>query len=332
MNSAPFTFLGLPWLNNLSGFFNNNYSLGRYYLEKTAGGTWEITRAFNLTRALSFTPRANYSNTYTYFSRDSTNVDQLNETVGRYLAAGTLRIKTRAGNSDITQTYSRRLVRDSFNVDVGANDYGIETNQLSLVQTYRPGRTVLVRVGSGYDFREFKDHAVGFHDSLQPIQSDVILTPGAAFNLALRDDYLLGTGNRNTIINSTWGDEMNTFITAGVGYNLSQADHYYVNTEAGWSNSTGTLHVGVAVRSTVISPGGFGGLHSFYVFDREAQIIKRWHDFYTKLTCRFRPGNVKEYTIRIEMKFGGFDAERKKVHNWESEWFPERVYGKEDRP
>jgi len=105
-----------------------------------------------------------------------------------------------------------------------------------------------------------------------------------------------------------------------------------MNTELGWANSTGTLHVAGALRSVVSSPGGVGGLRGYYIFDKEVSLVRRWHDFYTKLTCRFRPGNVKEASIRIEMKFGGFDADRQKVHDWESEWFPERAQGREDRP
>ncbi|MCX5795676.1 MAG: hypothetical protein NTY77_09300 [Elusimicrobia bacterium] len=334
VNSAQLKFLGLPWLNTLSGFADNTYLRGRSFIQKSVGGTWEITRAFKLSRTVSFTPRANYSDVY-YNQTLATSTGTVNPrdiTVGRYLAAGTLRMRNLAGDLDITQTYSRRFVPDSFTVDTSADDYGVETNLVSVVQTYRPTRLVLARVGSGYDFREFRSHAVGFHDSLQPIQTDVILTPGNDFNLALRDDYLLGTGNRNTIFNATVGDELKTFLTAGVGYNLAQAERYYLNTEFGWSNSSGTLHVTAALRSSVLTPGGFQRLHSFYVFDREAQVVKRWHDYYTKLTCRFRPGNVREFGIRIEMKFRGFDAEQQKVHDWESEWFPERAHGREDRP
>ena len=139
-------------------------------------------------------------------------------------------------------------------MDNGASDHGVESNLLAVVHTYRPRRSVLVRVGSGYDFREFRDHAVGFHDSLQPIVGDVVFTPRPDFNLALRDDYRLGTGNRNAIINATLGDELRTFLTAGVGYNLSEADHYYLNAEAGWSNSTPKDSPAYSLRARAISP------------------------------------------------------------------------------
>lgn len=336
VQSAQLKFLGLPWLNTLSGFAVNNYDRTRGFTQNSVGGAWEMTRSFRLSRAVSFTPRASYSETY-YDWRDpltaaTATVRERDAAVGRYLAAGTLRLRSPAGDTDLTHSYSRRLEADSFDVDAGALDYGVEANLFALTHTYRPARSILARVGSGYDFREFRDHAVGFHDSLQPIQTDVIFTPGHDFNLALRNDYRLGDGNRNLIVSATLGDELKTFLTAGVGYNLSEADRTYLNTEFGWTNSSGTLRLGGALRATVLSPGGVERLHAFYVFDREAQIVKRWHDFYTKLACRFRPGNVKEVNIRIEMKFGGYDAERQKVHDWESEWFPERRHGREERP
>ena len=52
----------------------------------------------------------------------------------------------------------------------------------------------------------------------------------------------------------------------------------------------------------------------------------------TRVTARFRPGGVKEGSIRIDLKFGSFKVDRQKVHDWESEWFPERAKGREDRP
>jgi hypothetical protein len=105
-----------------------------------------------------------------------------------------------------------------------------------------------------------------------------------------------------------------------------------MDTEFGWIKATITLHVTGALRTVVSSAGGVGGLHGYYIFDKEIAVIKRWHDFYTKLSCRFRPGNVQEASIRVELKFSGFDSDRKKVNDWESEWYPERAYGQEDRP
>lgn len=336
VQSAQLKFFGLPWLNTLSGYADNNFSLARGFTQKSVNGAWEGTRVFALTRRLSFTPRVSYSETFSDWSSVSyasaTSTMFHNSSVGRYTTAGTLRLRTLAGDLDVTETYTRRLQPDSVSVDAAAVDHGVEANLLSALQAFRPNRVVLVRVQSGYDFRVFQDHTLGFRDRVQPITTDISLTPRSAFNLALRDDYQLAQGNRNLVFNGTWGDELGAFLTAGAGYNKTEVAQYYMNTELGWANSTGTLHVAGALRSVVSSPGGVGGLRGYYIFDKEVSLVRRWHDFYTKLTCRFRPGNVKEASIRIEMKFGGFDADRQKVHDWESEWFPERAQGREDRP
>jgi hypothetical protein len=41
---------------------------------------------------------------------------------------------------------------------------------------------------------------------------------------------------------------------------------------------------------------------------------------------------VQEFSRRAELKFSGFDEQRQRVNDWESEWFPERAHGQEDRP
>jgi hypothetical protein len=337
VQSTPLKFFGLPWLNTLTGYADDNFTFGRGYIQKSVNGAWEGTRVFTLGRSLSFTPRVNYNETYYDYNNvlygTGTAVNFHDTAVGRYTTAGTLRLRSLAGSLDLTETYTRRLQPNSFSVDKAASDNGVESNLLTALQAFRPNRAMLVRVQSGYDFRVYQNQTVGFRDRVQPIIADVILTPRHAFNLALREDYQLDQGNRNLVLSGTWGDELGTFLTAGAGYNKAEADQYYMNTEFGLGSSTGTVRLTGALRTVVSSPGGFGGLHGYYIFDKELALVKRWHDFYTKLTCQFRPGNVKNVGVRIEMKFGDADTQRQKtVNDWESEWFPERANGQVDRP
>ncbi len=341
VNSASLKFFGLPWLNNLSGFAENNFSNGRDYFQKTVGGTWQAIQTIPLTQSLKLTPSAQYGRTL-YDKLDTTSgsgpTSRFNNAqVGRYTLAANMRWSSVLGNLDLAQTYGVREKVDSFTDDSGAVDHGVETNMLTALHAYRPYRTVLMRFNSGYDFRVFRDHEVGFRDRVQPIVGDVYYTPAPNFSLTLRDYYQLHGGNQNCILNATWGDELGTFLTTGVGYNLSTADIYYLNTEFGISDSTGigskgTWHLNAALRSLVVSDGSIGNLHRFQIFEKEVALIKNWHDFFGRVGVRFRPGNVKEFTVRAEMKFGSFDQDRKIIHDWESEWFPERVHGREDRP
>ena len=45
-------------------------------------------------------------------------------------------------------------------------------------------------------------------------------------------------------------------------------------------------------------------LHGLRVFEKEIDWTRRWHDFYTKVIFRARPGGVGEFTGQVEFKFG----------------------------
>ena len=337
VNSAPLTFLGLPWLNTLSGFAANSFTNGLGYFQKTVGGTWQATQTIPLTRSLKLTPSAQYGQTLYDRLAVSSTTTVYDANVGRYTLSANMRWISVLGNLDVAQTYTMREEVNSFTEDAGAVDHGVETNMLTALHAYRPNRAVLVRFNSGYDFRVYRDHELGFRDRVQPITGDVYYTPSSIFNLTVRDVYQLTTGNQNCIFSGTLGDELGTFLTAGMGYNLATADLYYLNTEFGISDSTGigskgTWHLTAALRSLVLSEGGIGDVHGFRVFEKEVMLVKNWHDFFGRASVRLRPGNVEEFTVRAEMKYGSFDQDRQIVHDWESEWFPERVHGREDRP
>jgi len=69
----------------------------------------------------------------------------------------------------------------------------------------------------------------------------------------------------------------------------------------------------------------------FQLFDKELTITKVWHDFYTRAQLVFRPG-VRSYAVLVEFKFEAMSTRVQERHDWESEWFPERAQGREDRP
>jgi hypothetical protein len=308
----------------------------RPFLQKSVNGSWEGTQVISLARGVSFTPRVGYGQTYydryDALSSFGSSVTYRDTAIGRYTLAGTLRFRSGLGDSDLTETFIRRQRPGSLSDDVGAPDYGIDSNLVALTHAYRPHRSILTRLSSGYDFRYFRQQTVSTRDRVQPISAEIYYTPASRFSLLARDEYRLNEGNRNLIFNGTMGDEEGKHLTAGAGYNRSEPDRYYVNTEFGWANSSGTFRLSAALRSVLVSRGGVSNLHGAQLFEKELSVVKVWHDFYSRLGGRLRPGGVKEITARVEMRLGTFNADRQKVRDWESEWFPERAHGREDRP
>ncbi|MDD5655875.1 MAG: hypothetical protein PHF00_01285 [Elusimicrobia bacterium] len=333
--TAPLKVWRLPWINTFSGFADNNSDRSRPFLQKSVNAAWQGTRSVPLARGLSFTPLAGYSQTY--YNRfdaagDASSTTYRDAAVGRYTLAGTLRLGGPLGASDLGYAFVRRQKPGGLSDDAGAPDRGVESSLASLTHAFRPRRSVLVRLLSAYDLRAPRGQDLSVRQRVQPIVSEVYYTPLSRFNLLLRDDYRLGEGNRNFIFNGMVGEEERTHLSAGAGYNRSEIGSYYFNTEFGWANSTGTLRLTVALRAVAFSRGGISDLHGGQLFDKELGVVKVWHDFYTSLALRLRPGNVKEASVRAEMRLGSFSADRQKVHDWESEWFPERARGREDRP
>ena len=337
--TVPLAIGHLPWLNTFTGFADNNYTQGRPFIQKSAGGAWEGTRVFSLGRGFSFVPKLGYSETaYDRFDQaaDFASTSTFRDAIiGHYHVNPDLRWKTRLGDWDLAEDYLRRLRPDSMADDAGAIDHGVETNLLSLRDLFHPSRTVFLRVFSGYDFRVFRDHTVGFRERVQPIVSEVTYTPRPTLNWSVRDDYQLDSGNRSVLASFLYGREDGTFGSLAGGYTLAVPDRYAFDASFMLANATGTWKVGGVVRNEIFSSGGITHVaaNRLRMFDKELSLTHAWHDFLGRLMVRFRPGGVREGTVRIDLKFGkGVSKTAAQHRDWESEWFPERAAGVHDRP
>ena len=164
--------------------------------------------------------------------------------------------------------------------------YGSEPEFKDILRTYGDAIIPVIQY--------FRDHEVGFHQRVQPIVADVSYTPRPELSLALREDYQLGEGNRSFLFSGTRGDELGSFLSLGAGYNKATANQYYMNADFGWLGSSHTLRLGGALRSVAVTDHGPGGLHGWKLFEKEVSVSKQWHDFFTRLIFRLRPGGVKE--------------------------------------
>ena len=336
VQSSALRLAGLPWLNTFNGFADNSYDRTRPFLEKSVGAGWEGTRSFHLARGVSLSPKLAYRETY-YNRVDSFLVGGgtdtvLDAVVGRWSAAGTLRFDTPLGGLDATHSYRRRLKSGSVQQDAGASDKGIEENLLTVSDVYLLSPRAWARLSSGYDFRTFRDRTVGFRQRVEPITAETSWQPTSRLSLTLREDYQLEEGNRAFIGDARWGDEEGASVGGGLSHNQADPGRYYGSFDFAVAPSSPTWRLAVGLRAFAVTSGGASGLHGLRLFEKEVSWTKRWHDFYTKLAARFRPGGVGEASIRIDLKFGTFDPKGAPHRDWEAEWFPERATQDDLRP
>jgi hypothetical protein len=333
-NSTPLRILNLPWLNTFSGFADNNLDATRPYLQKSVNANWEGTRTFLLSRGVSFAPKVDYGETY-YNKFTELTVDRGSATVydgviGRWTTAGDLRWNSPFGRIDAAETYTQRLKPDAFTQDAAPVDKGVEQNLATLSDIVLPFSRVWAQFTAGYDFRTFRDHTVGFRDRVQPFVAQTNWRASNKLDLSVRDDYQLNRGNRAVITDARWGGETGPSIGGGFSYNVSDPGNYYANTEFAIGPSSPTWRVSFILRGLASSQGGIARLHGLRVFEKEIDWTRRWHDFYTKLGYRARPGGVGEATVRVDFKFGTTNPNQAPHRDWESEWFPERARASND--
>ncbi|PIR18937.1 MAG: hypothetical protein COV48_04775 [Elusimicrobia bacterium CG11_big_fil_rev_8_21_14_0_20_64_6] len=334
--SQPLRFGRLPWLNTLNGFADNTFLRDRSFIEKTVGAGWEGTRTFVLLRGVSLTPKVAYQETY--YNRleqasvaGSTNA-VLDAVIGRPSAAGTLRFDTPVGGIDMTQSYRERLQPGHFRQDRGAIDKGVEENLFTLSDVFIPAPRMYARLSSGYDFRTFRDRIIGFRRRVQPIIADASWAPTSTLNLTVRDEYALDEGNRAAILDARWGDDEGATVGGGFSWNAADSRKYVASFDFAVAPSSPTWRLAFGIRGQAESSRGVGGLHGLRVFEKEFSWTKRWHDFYTKIAGRFRPGGVGEASVRVDFKFGTFDPKQAPRRDWETELFPERATQDDLRP
>jgi hypothetical protein len=329
----------LPWLNTFNGFVDDNYTLGRGYQQKSVNAAWNATRSFNVARGVTYTPSLNYNETYynefdeQNWSPSVTNTN-LNSAIGRWVASNNLRFNTLLGHIDAAHTYSQRMKSESFTEDTAPADKGVEQNQGTITDVFVPFRRTWARFTTGYDFRTYRDHTETFDQRILPITTDLSWQPARKLTFTAHENYQImnssGVGGTQSIITDVrWGDPLvGPSVGGGLSYNLSSPGTYYQSIEFALAPSSPTWRIVAALRTSVESNGGPIHAHSLHLFEKELTWTRRWHDFYTKVIFRARPGGVGEFTGQVEFKFGDGNPKNAPRRDWEAEWFPERA--KED--
>lgn len=325
--TAPMSLPRIPILFNLSAFAENALDVSVGFGQKSAGAGIEATQTKNLFRGLSFTPRLAFRELFedrrdvvTSFTSTRTYRDTFS---GFYELGGNLRADTLIGTWDAGYAFVRRMKPDTFQDDSGALDYGIERNRATLQNTVRPSRRALLRVGGGYDFRRFRNRTVSTRNRVEPIAADLILRPSRDVQVSIRDVYHLEDGNRALLVQADWGERDSTFAALGLTHNLAHPDRFLGSLQLGWV-PTGTMwKLGGALRALVRAPGG-PEVNGFRLFEKELSISRNFHDFYTRVLVRFRPGNVKEVLVRVDLRTERRIVKRAMEKVWREEWFPWR--------
>lgn len=157
-NTAPLEGKYLPFYTSFNGTWVNETTERtdpdetlRY--QQSASGGMQIKKDIRVARRWTFTPRLGY--TQSWKDRDLSIQDSESDIYqGRYNTGMDVRRRLwRMLDITIGHSYTARLAENSTNLDSGADDRGIETNQMRGTFVSRVGRTSRLTLSSGYDMR-----------------------------------------------------------------------------------------------------------------------------------------------------------------------------------
>ncbi len=238
INTAPLTWKRFPIYTT----FNTSYadqtltrddptqSL-RYQRQALTGVNFR--KDLRIQKATTFTPIVGYSETWENRVITSSGVvTEKDQYVGRYtLGADVKRRLNRAMSATLQYMYGVRFLTNSTILDAGADDHGIETNQVTGNLTTRIGRSTMLTLSSGYDYRGDPISVPGKYKHV----SARVISPAAdlqyeikpKLNLYFRETYSIfdqtiqapvGTP-ANTSGEIQWGDPTSiTFFSQGFSF------------------------------------------------------------------------------------------------------------------
>ncbi len=327
--------LGLPWLNSFSGALDNNYDLIRGYTQKSATGQWEATRAFNLGRGVTFTPRTDLSesayNRLDEYANSASTISYADAAVTRWTTTGDVRWNSSFGNIDARQTYTEREAPNGLGRDFSANDRGIEQNDFQVSDLWLMTPTLWTRLTGGYTFQNYNDHTLDTKERFEPVQAEATWTPTDKLVSAFRTDYLPYSGLQALIAYFSYGDGSGPTLGGNFEHNQADPENYYETFNFAVSPASATWRVIADVGTVFESLGGPARLHGLRVYEKDIAIIKTWHDFVTKAIVGVRPGGVGEYSVSASLRLGSGVGRPPPQPNWEQQFFPSSpgasVYG-----
>ncbi|MFA6583787.1 MAG: hypothetical protein WCS77_05770 [Elusimicrobiaceae bacterium] len=329
-NTAPFGVLGLPVLNTVTAFYESAMTNTTGYYLSQADFKWNMDKSFYV-GGISIVPTLFYDQSVQMNPYNSDYSARLeNQWVGR--VGGALAVRRDifwGGTADFRQTFVRRLSTNSFSRDLGAEDYGTETNMFSYSNFFRPNQKTYFIFSTGYDLRDFRNKQMAFSDRVQPLVAQFAYTPKPELNVFFNDTYALGDGNRAFVVQADFGKLEGNRMGIGFSNYKSTPTAYILNHTFNYfpEGASWGIKAGIGYKFT------FSGLDfkNLQLFSKELTLIKDFHDFHTEWLVRFRPG-VQSFSFNVGLRFN--TTKERVVSDREAQrfWYPWREQGENPNP
>lgn len=299
---VPFKIFKLPFLNTFGSSFESTKIPEIGYYKKTARARYGINKTIPVTRGLSVLPSVFYDQEIIFSPKNDEGTGyKENQWIGRWGTGFNVRKYFKSVTVDVAHSYIKRLRTNKITPDTTANDYGTEQNLITISNFIRPNRKVYVRLNTGFDLRDERDKYKDFSTRTEPIFFDFYYTPKKNIKIALQNRYKPKTGNQAFVMQSTLGDEEKTHWNLGFANYKTNPSDYFLNTNLVWKpyGKSWYIDIGFGAKAHITAKST---ARDVVLYSKRFMLYKAFHDFYTTLTFRVRPG-VKSAMFNVGLRF-----------------------------
>lgn len=297
---------------------------GKDTFRQYADGTGSIRWRVPVTRNISLEPSTGLSEQWQSHQDLATELDPQDITQGRGFTGLNLRHRlTSTLDYDLTHRYKVRWRPNTFRRDHGADDHGVESNDLSFFGSWRPSRGVWGRLSTGYDFRDAPDPGyINARQRWTPPVAELNLRPSGWWSASLRETVQLYPARKpqSTQASGRIGRDDRAFFSSGFSYNVNRQGQLDLTHGAAFNLTRGWWLSG-DIHYTAL---GSGGLHYNRVDFKEKNLVVRrdLHCWTVRVSYRERPG-VSELYFRLDLKTNAQLRESRKIEG-EEQFHPAR--------
>ena len=305
------------WFSSYIGFntvFSQNYDYQRDYSMWESTSDLYITRQFKPEEKTVFNPKIGIIESW-QDKTDKNNYDDIHLTK-LYSDMNLRRRINWYSNIDLNYKIQFRTEKNKSSQDISADDYGIEVSKLKLMYYSIPMNELIVRVYSGYDFRNPRSQqSSDWKTKFDPVASDLIMSFRNMSLYFKHEQKIEPFSVASTNLDFNVGSFRNKYFGLGVGYNGERTGEMGIRGSLGfWP--TKKWHVQV-------SNIGYAKNDLIHTQSQKFEVYRDLHCWEARLTYD-KLDESERYLFNIGLKISSEGKGKLYKTSYEREWYPWR--------
>jgi|GEM_PF-3140538 len=288
----------MPFYTVLSGALQNQYTKANDFYLISGSFDAAIYKDLKINRKLTLTPKLGITQNW----QDATSkINAEDIFVTRYYTSENLRYRLASWvDWNLAHTFKLRSMQNSTAIDESANDFGIESNQISYINTMYPARRLTLRNSTSFDARTFRQSQYyTWTDRFSPIVNELTWFPSSFCNVYFREETTVAPLDVKLLQGLfNIGDTSVKYANLGLFYQNAYPDQLGINFGFGtWLGPKWKLDYSARAYS-------YNYLGNISLNDQEIKLYRDLHCWDMRFTYK-KHISSEEYLVYLDLKVSG---------------------------